>query len=56
MIQGEAIQTLRAAIAEKPDATPHEVRDAIGSGGCLVTLWRAVRRLNITRKNKDTSR
>jgi transposase len=56
LIQGEAVQALQAALAEKPDATLHEVRDAIGFGGCLVTLWRTIRRLNITRKKSRCGR
>lgn len=50
LIQGEAVQTLRDAIAKNPDAPLHEVREAIGFEGCLVTLWRTIKRLNITRK------
>jgi transposase len=50
LIQGEAAQALRDAIAEAPDAPLHELREAIGFGGCLVTLRRAIKRLNITRK------
>jgi transposase len=50
LIQGETVQALRAAIAEKPDATLHELREALGLKSCLVTVWRAIKRLNITRK------
>jgi transposase len=50
LIRGEAVQALRDAIAKSPDATPRELREAIGFEGCLVTLWRAIKRLNITRK------
>jgi transposase len=56
LIQGEAAQALRAAIAEHPDATLDEVREAIGFGGCLVTLWRAIKRLGITRKKSRCGR
>jgi transposase len=56
LIQGEAIQTLRTAIAEKPDATLQEVREAIRFEGCLVTLWRTIKRLNITRKKSPCGR
>lgn len=56
LIQGEAAQGLRAAIAERPDATLSEVREAIGFGGCLVTLWRTIKRLNITRKKSRCGR
>jgi transposase len=56
LIQGEAAQALREAIAKTPDAPLHEVREAIGFGGCLVTLWRAINRLNITRKKSRCGR
>ena len=56
LIQGEAAQALREAIAKTPDAPLHEVREAIGFGGCLVTLWRAIKRLNITRKKSRCGR
>jgi transposase len=56
LIQGEAAQALRAAIAENPDATLHEVREAIGFKGCLVTVWRTIKRLNITLKKSPCGR
>ena len=56
LIQGETAQALRAAIADKPDATLHELREAIGFEGCLVTVWRAIERLNITRKKSRCGR
>ncbi len=56
MIQGEVAQALRDAIAEDPDASLHEVREAIGFEGCLVTLWRTLKRLNITRKKSRCGR
>jgi transposase len=56
LIQGESAQALRAAIAENPDATLQETREAIGFQGCLVTLWRTIKRLNITRKKSRCGR
>ena len=50
LIQGEVAKTLRAAIGEKPDATLQELRQATGFGGCLMTVWRAIKRMGITRK------
>jgi transposase len=50
LIQGEAAESLRAAVGEAPDATLEELREAIGFGGCLMTVWRAIERLKITRK------
>ncbi len=53
LIRGEAAQALRDAIAKDPDATLEELREAIGFGGCAVTVWRAIERLKITRKRKS---
>jgi transposase len=48
--RGEAAEALRDVIARNPDATPDELRQAIGFEGCTVTVWRAIERLRITRK------
>src|SRR3954468_14263767 len=50
LIQGESAEALGAAVAASPDATLEELREATGFGGCLMTVWRALRRLGITRK------
>ena len=50
LIQGEAAEALRAAVRDAPDATLEELRATIGFGGCLMTVWRAIERLKITRK------
>ena len=50
LIQGEVAEALRAAVGEAPDATLEELREAIGFGGCLMTVWRTIERLKITRK------
>jgi transposase len=50
LIRGEAAESLRAAVRNAPDATLEELREAIGCGGCLMTVWRAIERLKITRK------
>jgi transposase len=50
VIQGEAAETLRAAVRDDPDATLAELRQATGIKGCLMTFWRALDRLKITRK------
>jgi transposase len=50
LIQGEAAEALRAAVRADPDATLEELRQATGFTGCLMTLWRAIERLTITRK------
>jgi transposase len=50
LIQGEAAEALRAAVRADPDATLEELRRATGFTGCLMTVWRAIGRLKITRK------
>jgi transposase len=50
LIQGGSAEALQAAVAATPDATLEELREATGFGGCLMTVWRALRRLGITRK------
>ncbi len=50
LIQGAAAESLRAAVRQAPDATLEELREAIGFGGCLMTVWRSLQRLKITRK------
>jgi transposase len=50
LIQGEAAEALKAAIASRPDATLQELREVTGFNGCLMTIWRAIERLGITRK------
>jgi transposase len=50
LIQGEAAEALRAAVRADPDATLGELREATGFTGCLMTIWRAIERLKITRK------
>ena len=50
LIQVEAAETLRATVRDDPDATLAELRQATGIKGCLMTFWRAIDRLKITRK------
>jgi transposase len=50
LIREEAGDTLRQAVGQVPDATLKELRLAIGFEGCLMTLWRTLKRLKITRK------
>src|SRR5262249_57074827 len=49
LIQGEMADALKGAIRDAPDATLQELREATGFDGCLMTVWRALRRLTITR-------
>ena len=54
LIRSEAAESLRAAVKETPDATLEELRQKIGFGGCLMTVWRAVERLKVTRKKSPS--
>src|SRR5215212_3374033 len=56
LIQGEAVEALRAAIRENPDATLQELRQSTGFQGCLMTIWRAIERSDITRKKSRCGR
>jgi transposase len=44
---------LRAAVADKPDATLRELRDALGLSASLSGLCRALQRLRLTVKKKS---
>ena len=50
LIQGEAAEALRGAVRDAPDATLGGLRETIGFGGCLMTVWRAIEWLKIARK------
>ena len=41
---------LRLAVAERPDATPAEHRERLKLPASRVTVWRAMRRLGLTRE------
>jgi transposase len=56
LIQGKTADALRDAIRETPDATLEELRKATGFDGCLMTVWRAIRRMDITRKKSRYGR
>jgi transposase len=45
---------LRQAVREQPDATPAELRQRLNLPASRVTVWRALRRLRLTRKKKST--
>ena len=47
-------EALRRAVAERPDATPAEHRERLKLPASRVTVWRAMRRLCLTRKKKST--
>ncbi len=41
---------LRAVVASKPGITPEQLRDGLGLPVSVVTVWRMLRRLGLTRK------
>lgn len=47
---------LRGLVAAHPDLTPAEVRDRLGLGVSPLTVWRALRRLGLTRKKSPSGR
>ena len=49
----DASQRLRQLLRKRPDATLAELRQALGLSCSLMAIWRALRRLKITRKKKD---
>src|SRR4051812_32120331 len=56
LIQGETADALKEAVQKTPDATLEELRQTAGFGGCLMTVWRALKRWNITRKKSRCGR
>ena len=56
LIRAEAIDTLREVVRQDPDATLEELRSAIGFEGCIMTVWRTLERLKITRKKSRCTR
>ena len=43
---------LRQTVAAQPDLTAREYRDRLGLGCAVATVWRALRRLDLTFKKK----
>ena len=48
----QELPRLQQLVQERPDATLRELRDALGMSVALGTIWRALRRLQITFKKK----
>jgi transposase len=51
-LDAAACQRLQALVAEQPDATLEELRQRLGLPCSRMALWRALRRLRISRKKK----
>jgi transposase len=49
-IAGEQAERLRAAVRDQPDATLDELRQTLGVVGSIMCVFRALKRLAITRK------
>src|ERR1700754_3954268 len=47
-----ALERLRRLIQEHPDATLAERRESLGLSGSIMIVWRALKKLGITRKKK----
>jgi transposase len=52
LVGGPAEQRLRQAVAETPDATLEELRGRLGVPASRMAVFRALRRLKLTRKKK----
>ena len=52
VIRGAGEEQLKAALAERSDATLSELREACGFSGSIMCVFRALRRLGITRKKR----
>ena len=50
------LHTLAALIAEQPDRTVAELKDALGTPASLATIWRAVAALDVTVKKNGPAR
>ena len=48
----DALERLRRLVEEQPDATLGQLRDHLGVSGSLMIVWRALKKLGITRKKK----
>lgn len=48
----QQLPRLQTLVEERPDATLRELREALGVSVALGTIWRALRRLQITFKKK----
>ena len=48
----EHLPRLEQLVAQQPDATLKELRDALGAKASLSSVWRALRRLQLTFKKK----
>jgi len=55
IFQGTLAEALLQAIREKPDATLAELREACGVSVSLMCVFRALRRMKITRKKRRRS-
>ena len=52
VLDPDGLERLRHLVEEHPDATLGELRGHLGVGGSLMIVWRALKKLGITRKKK----
>jgi transposase len=48
----DALERLRGLVETDPDATLQQLREKLGVGGSIMVVWRALKKLGITRKKK----
>jgi transposase len=48
----DGLERLRALVRKRPDATLEELRQLLGLDGSIMMVWRALKKLGITRKKK----
>lgn len=48
----DGLERLRALVRKRPDATLEELRQLLGLDGSIMLVWRALKKLGITRKKK----
>jgi transposase len=53
---GEHLEQLRALVNQRPDATLEELRQQLPVRVCVVTVWNALQRMEITLKKSPASR
>jgi transposase len=52
VLDPDGLERLRHLVAEHPDATLRELREHLGIGGTIMIVWRALKKLGITRKEE----
>jgi len=53
LLDDDALERLRKLLEERPDATLRELQRDLGIEGSIMIIWRALKKLGITRKKKS---